>query len=275
MSRSILSFQRGREPQAVRVAASQQLELSLSEGAVWRALLPTIALLLLAGLASRLAVVLLPDFPGRDFLGGLFRLDAEANLPSLFSTLLLFGGAAICAVIALTGRQLRDPFTRVWGGLAWLFVYLAVDENAQFHERPAEFIGGLLGTGGFLTYIWVIPYALLCLVLGLSLIRFLLHLPERTRYALLAAGFLYVMGAAGFELIEGQLVWLNALSVNQPPYILLVTVEEGFEMVGMTLLIVTLLGYVRQMLPGLRLTLSLAAPSVTRLEGADRSGRQG
>ncbi|WP_415785669.1 hypothetical protein [Deinococcus saxicola] len=70
------------------------------------------------------------------------------------------------------------------------------------------------------------------------------------------AGLTYVMGALGFELLEGLVV--SGGGTDHPLNQSLIVVEEGMEMLGVTLFISALLNYLRTEMPGLRLRLSIA-----------------
>jgi len=64
----------------------------------------------------------------------LFDPDAEANVPTWFSSLLLLLAAALLAAMARAKHVRRDPFTPLWIALAMVFAGLSVDEFASVHE---------------------------------------------------------------------------------------------------------------------------------------------
>lgn len=198
----------------------------------------------------------LPDFPGRDLLAGLTDPGGESNLAAAFSASLLLCAAALFAVVAVARRQ--ETHGRVWRGLAWVFTYLAVDEFAMLHERTVIFVRTALGdsaTQGILHHAWVLPYAVFCVIVFATTLRFLLHLPARTRTLFFLAGALYVAGALGFEMIEGPIV--AAVGEENGTVRTLIVFEELLEVSGVILLISTLLAYIRTSLPGLTLELGL------------------
>ncbi|WP_216328515.1 hypothetical protein [Deinococcus aestuarii] len=126
---------------------------------------------------------------------------------------------------------------------------MALDENTQIHERTSAITQRHFHTDGLLPYAWVIPYAILALLIGLVLLRFLNHLPARIRMLLLLSGAMYLSGALGFEMLEGRAT--SADVVDQVRLILLTSVEEGLEMFAVIVLIGALLEYIRTQMPRL------------------------
>jgi hypothetical protein len=198
------------------------------------------ALLLLAGsLGGQAARLRL----GHDHLHGLVPLldaDAERNLPSVFSTLLLAGAAWLLAGAGLAERR-RGASWLPWAGLAAGFLVMAADEALSFHERLIRPMRAVLGGGdlGPFHFAWVAPALVLVTVLGLAYLRFLLRLPAGLRRALVSAAAVYLAGAVGMEMVAGP--WVEAHGRANLTYALLVAVEEGLEMAGVILLIRTML----------------------------------
>lgn len=102
--------------------------------------------------------------------------------------------------------------------------------------------------------------------MGIALIRFLLHLPAAIRRGLLLAGSIYVVGALGLEVFEAKLEELKQVSwgsfsmSSQEAMIWLIALEEFLEMSGLVLLLATLLRYIRQALPDLKIQVGLGRP---------------
>ena len=82
----------------------------------------------------------------------LFDLDHERNIPTLFSSLLLLGCAGLFMVEGLMARRNSEP-SGIWHGLGAIFIFLAVDETAGFHEalvpplRRALYASGISSMG--------------------------------------------------------------------------------------------------------------------------------
>jgi len=113
--------------------------------------------------------------PPRGFLG-LFYLDGEYNLPSIFSAALwLFASLSLYAA----GRAREHGLRRqVWTGLAVALIYVALDEALSFHER----LEGRTGVD------WQLLYLPLLIVITAAGLYALLQSHGAARWLLLAAG---------------------------------------------------------------------------------------
>lgn len=240
--------------------ASEPLALPFSERRVMGTLAGIAAFLLIAGFLCLIAQLYLPDFFGRDLFISLFDLNVESNIPATFSALILLLAALILGVIAWARRRSESADAFAWKALTFIFSFLALDEAAMLHERTANITRSVVKTDGILHYAWVVPYGILAVIVGLSFVRFLLHLPAHIRLRVIVAGAIYVMGALGFELLEGLVVSTEGTQnlLNQ----LLVAVQEGMEMFGVILFIGALLSYVASYLPDLKLQLNVAPKAV-------------
>lgn len=231
--------------------------LSLSPRKITR-LLSLISLgLALVNIAAQAARFYLPDFFMRDWLLIMFDANGEANLPSAFSGGLLLFSALILGAIALYKRQAADRFAAYWGFLSAVFLYLSLDEIARLHDNTIAPMRRLMDFEGIFRFAWVVPYALAVLLIFLSSIRFLAHLPSVTRWRFILAGGLYVGAALGMELVQGytdsrfgDLEFLSALSIG---------FEELIEMLGVVVFIYALLSYIEKHLPGFALHLRVGS----------------
>lgn len=190
---------------------------------------------------------------GRDHLFGLtafFDFNREGNLPAFYSACGLLLAAVLFLIIANDARQRGERWSRQWLGLGLIFLYLAIDEAAEIHGVLTELIGHLVDTSGILLFAWVIPYALLTLLVAVVYLPFTLALPAATRTFVILAGVIYVAGALGMELVGGAVVsahggvagggleyWEHAVAY---------TIEEALEMSGVVLLIYALLRYIAE-----------------------------
>ncbi|CAM3656346.1 hypothetical protein [Deinococcus frigens] len=245
-------------------APEAPLFLAFSEGRTVKTLLGITAFLLLAGTLSVLAESM-PKFLGRDLFTGLFNLNDESNVPATFTALILLAAALILGVIAWAKRQSRSEEALAWKALTIIFGYLALDEAAQLHERLTSIIRKTTEVTGILHHAWVIPYGILALIVALSFLRFLTHLPSKIRWRVVLAGAIYVFGALGFEMIEGVIV--TTLSEDSLLNRLTIVVEEGMEMLGVTLFIGALLSYISSYLPHLKLHLGVGSGPATGQQG--------
>ena len=109
-------------------------------------------------------------------------------------------------------------------------MFLAFDESALLHEKTLNFTRDSFGTSGLLYYSWIIPFGMFALVVLLTYTRFLLALPRHTAVIFFLSGAVFVTGAIGLEMFEGQIN--EAGGYRSFDYMVLVTIEEILEMVG-------------------------------------------
>lgn len=174
-------------------------------------------------------------------------VDAETNVPTFFSVLLLLISSLLFGFITWINWKSTAPYLDKWAILSLGFLYIAYDEAFQAHERLIEPIRELLGNEnlGVFYYAWVIPGIIVVLFLTVFFFRFLQDLPNKTRTRILVAAVLYVGGALGIELLGGYYAEIHGtLSLR---YTMIVALEEGLEMAGLIVLIWALLKYCAEM----------------------------
>lgn len=164
----------------------------------------------------------------------LFDMDEERNIPSLFSTLLILSCAFFFHLIAVARRRALRGRGH-WMGLAGIFAFLSVDELVSLHERLIAPLRETLHTSGVFYFAWLIPYGIAVLAIGIAYLRFLFGLPSVTRRGMVIAGFVYLAGAIGMELIGGRYFELLGGRHNLS-YELMTACEESLEMLGMIVL---------------------------------------
>lgn len=224
-------------------AASPPAEFRLESRDVGRALALCIAALFVADVVTQSLRV----FTGHDFGFGmirLFNMDQEASVPSWFSVLLEGACAALLWIIAIETRRARRPFLGHWVALAAGFTYISLDEQAQIHD---EMIGVAMEQRFHLPgplMVFVIPGAIIAVVVLLSFLSFLRHLPKRSRWLFLVAGVMYVGGAIGMESAGGLMVDHHGWQSWQVA--LCELIEETAEMAGVALFVYALLEYVER-----------------------------
>jgi hypothetical protein len=106
--------------------------------------------------------------------------------------------------------------------LAFGFCYLSVDEYMSLHERLIPVMQVTVGAG-------------LALSTVLSYAGWLRDLPVNIRRQTLAAGGLYVGGALGMDTVGTLILEAGLL------YAMSTTLEEGLELIGVTLFIAAML----------------------------------
>lgn len=172
-----------------------------------------------------------------------FNLDAEANIPTYFSTIILFIAAALLAFIAFLKNEEKDPYRVYWFMLSLMFTAMSLDETASIHDKVVSPVKSVLGISGdgFLYYAWIVPAAALVILIVILFFKFWLHLEYRTRILFAIAAVGYVSGALGFEAIGGS--YRNVHEEINLSYLLLTTVEESLEIFSIILFIYALLKY--------------------------------
>ena len=218
-------------------------QISLNPSSIARVLGAVAFLLILASIGGQLTVYLTEHAHVYELVQ-LFYVDAEKNIPTGFSTLLLLFAALLLAVITVLKRRQTASHVSHWAILSFGFLFMAADEAWSFHERLIKPVRKLFGDGnlGVFYFAWVIPGIALVLVLALFFLRFLLRLPAKTRLTFLMAATLYIGGAIGFELIGGRYAELHGN--RNLTYSMIVTVEESLEMAGVIIFIWALLVYI-------------------------------
>lgn len=217
--------------------------ISLNPSSIARILGAVAFFLVLASVAGQLTVYL----TGHEQVYGLVRLfnvDTELNLPAFFSTFILVFAALLLAVITVLEKKRMTAHISHWAVLTFGFLLMAVDEAVSLHEMLVEPTRKLLGDDnlGAFYFAWVIPGIVIVLVLALYFLKFLLHLPAKTRFTFLLAAIIYLGGAISFELIGGRYAELHGS--HNLTYNMFATIEESLEMAGVIIFIRALLIYI-------------------------------
>lgn len=168
-------------------------------------------------------------------------VNAEATIPTWYSTLLLFVASGLLAFIAAVKQKNQESYRHHWTGLAFIFLYLSLDEGAVIHEIFSDPLQTAFNTSGYLAFAWQILFVPLLLLFVLVYLRFLFHLPLRIRNLFIIAGLFYVGGAMMVEAISANRWYVDGgLSFT---YLAIATVEESLEMLGVVVFIFALLTY--------------------------------
>ncbi len=166
----------------------------------------------------------------RDYPLGFFNLDGEVNLPTVYSTALLWSNALLVACIAWAGKEEGRVNRGYWLGLVLAFLFMGFDESVMLHERTMGVVRETLNTSGVLFFAWVIPYTAFTIAFVLFYRRFFFRLPKDTRKHIAIAAVLYLAGAIGIELWSGS--WISVHGRDGVYYYIFVTIEESLEMLG-------------------------------------------
>ncbi len=199
----------------------------------------------------------------------IFDVGEERSIPAWFESLQFLLCSILLAVVAVAKKQRGDRYSLHWSILSIIFLLLSLDEVASIHEAIGQQSEHLLhsATGftpsGAISFFWVVPGAAFTLIVVLAYLRFLAHLPQTTRRLFLFAGALFVLGALGIEMLSAQVLsssegivnWVvssgsmvdrgSASAIPRLIVGLQTSIEEMFEMLGLTAFVYALLAYIR------------------------------
>lgn len=183
-----------------------------------------------------------------------FDVSHEINVPTWYSSIMLFCAAGLLLLIALVCTYRRTPYAWHWKILASLFLLLSVDESASLHEWTANLFTFQL-FGGFFYYQWVVFGLLFAGVFVLVYLRFFFALPTAMRWLFFLAGAIFIGGALGMEMVSARYEFLyqNDSQDYAMTYALITSVEEALEMSGVVIFIYALLVYLRSLTGEIRL----------------------
>jgi hypothetical protein len=212
------------------------MEITLSRATLRRILFIAMALVVGAGLVAEVLKSGL-RVRGVRVWAALLSLSYEQNIPTWYTSSLLLACSMLLAVIAVGARNSKAPHVPHWWLLAAGFLYISLDETVSLHEAAS----GWMRLGGVLYFSWVIPAGILVVLLGISYLRFLAHLPKKTRLQFIVAGAIYVTGAVVMELPLGY--WTEQHGSQSFGYAAIDLVEESMEILGVTLFLLSLMDY--------------------------------
>jgi hypothetical protein len=188
-------------------------------------------------------VVGLADWDANDRGMRFLNLDADQSLISFYSGALILVAALTTLGLGLCHRRIGSDQARYWLMLAAVLLYMSMDEMISFHETTGHVLWrrGVV-PDSLLFANWLVFGIPVALAVGLLFLRFLRMIERPLAARFILAGGIFLGGAIGMELIA------NLLYIRQAPtglYLLETVLEEGSELIGMTLYAVTVLGRLR------------------------------
>ena len=172
-------------------------------------------------------------------------VDREASIPTWYAVITLMACAVLLALIARDAFERKRPFPRHWAALAAIFALLSLEEIIGIHSEATQRLRALvsitegLGYALALAAIALVGLAVVALLFG----RFYLHLPARWRMWLTIGAVTYLIGVFASDAVGDYLI--TASGAPTLAYVVVQTVEETFEMIGVLIFIVMLLDYIR------------------------------
>lgn len=208
----------------------------------------------------------------------LFELKREANIAVWFSSALLFLNAMYAFAITGSRAAARNglPFRLAWSAAGFAFLWLSLDETAQIHEKSGNFftqvfgrIPGLTDGRGYGVFAWLLiwlPAVVAFVVVAVTIARIWLAAHPVSRRLALAAVVCWVC-VIGAEFVEAELSRYGFKRSFEG------TIEEGLELAGSTLFLVSFHKFLTARRPGGRRQGGMAARFETRVEspGRDRA----
>ena len=141
----------------------------------------------------------------------------------------------------LSPSRVTSPLVS-WLILAFIFLFLSIDETAMIHEKLVEYFRESFNTSGIFYYAWVVPYGVALILILFAYINFLKELPRYIMILFLISGAIYILGAIGFEMASGR--HHELYGKKNLIYSILFTCEEFLEMLGILIFIYALLTYI-------------------------------
>ena len=209
-----------------------------------------LAIVIVALSVTSFVVEVLADFVivGNKYLDRIaewLEVDREASVPTWYATITLGACAAMLAIIARDAQVRRRPFPRHWAALAVIFALLSLEEILGIHSEATQRLRDVVSiTDGAAYAIALAAIAVLgLLIVAVAFGRFYLHLPVRWRLWFTIGAVIYLIGVFASDAVGDYLV--NASGEGTLAYVIVQTVEEALEMIGVLIFIVMLLDYIR------------------------------
>ena len=216
-----------------------KFEFKILPKAVTRLLFTVALLLILAHEAGLVWETFFGTQIGSDLIKKI-DLNGEGNVPTWFSSGILLLSAFCLITIFLLKRKRKEPFAFHWIALAFIFIFLSIDETAQLHEWTVAHVHRFANIK-FTQYIgWVIPYSIVVVILGVIYLPFFLHLSNCAKVLFGGSGLVYISGALGMEVLTAA---IGRVVLDGNLHFLFTATEEILEISGIILFIYALLSY--------------------------------
>jgi hypothetical protein len=161
-------------------------------------------------------------------------LNIEKGYATYFSTVQLYILALAVLIIADKKRNDLNPIPKVyeWNLVAYLFIYLALDECIGIHDRVNVEAHKYLPNWDVISsiFLWLWVFAPMILAVIIFLMRFFIRASKNN----LKARLIFLAGLSAW--VVALIFEAIARSSSFPRY-LLIAMEEGLEMLGASLLL--------------------------------------
>ncbi|MEO1027783.1 MAG: hypothetical protein AAFX02_01880 [Pseudomonadota bacterium] len=164
----------------------------------------------------------------------LFNFDAEQNIPTFFSVVLILMSAAFVFLSPHRTDDRKTPPRWITWVITAALIFVALDEFASVHERIGGSLALILPTSGIFHHAWLIPYLALCAIFAPTGWVWLRSHPIATQAQIALAAGIFLTGAVGMEMVAGILEAANLTpSATSTLSFFAMTLEELLEMSGM------------------------------------------
>ena len=186
-------------------------------------------------LLTSTAMYLIRHFTGHDTIYGLirfFNVGSETSLPTYFSALNLLLASCLLALVAGHKRGESPKLVRYWLVLAWMLLYMSIDEAAKIHEHFGRLYNAAVPFPVFASHNWLPIGIALSILVAAFFVPFLLKIPRALALRLILAGVIFLTGAIGFEFVGALMFYTEYAVRGDLIYELRRIGEEGCEMIG-------------------------------------------
>jgi hypothetical protein len=174
---------------------------------------------------------------------GLFNLNMESNIPTLYQVLAIFFSSFLIYLI-IKSKVKTKLIQHYWIMLMILTIYMGIDEATQIHESWSGAMKLIFPNQikGIFSYSWFILEGVLALVVAIYFMNFIFRINKNVRILLIVAAAIYLSGALLVDIISSL---FDSKFGTAFIYELLPTLEEVLEMLGIAVFIRALLKYIK------------------------------
>ena len=186
-----------------------------------------------------------------EFSGGnkAFELNNEHNIPTFYQAILWL----FCSFFSFRiGKSSEKSNAALWFLFSFVFFFLSLDEYFMIHDGLSKPMKERFNLSGALHFGWVIPYAILLLILAPFAWKFVKSLPKAYSIKFVFSGIVFVFGAMGVEMIGAGRHELYGK--GDKLYIVFTSIEESLEIIGISLFLYFLIDYASKFHPQTLLT---------------------
>jgi hypothetical protein len=193
-------------------------------------------------------------------------VNREGSIPTWYATVTLMACAVMLGIIAIDAYRRRRPFPLHWAALAVAFGLLSLEEILGIHSEATRVLRSVVsiteGVGYALALGAIAMVGLVVVVVVFG--RFFLHLPPRWRWWFAIAAVIYLTGVFASDAVGDYLITADGDATLA--YVIVLTIEEALEMIGVLIFIVMLLEYIRTYVG----SVNVAVDQPTRMAPPDR-----